>query len=119
MIKEKSKQLIATLPFTDENTNFSTEIGCQLDTGATCNVTHRDLSIINQYANPKLQQSNVKLRLFDGSVMHPLGEVKLRVNKEHCLKFQVINGKQKPVLSAQTCQTLELFKMSEQMVFKP
>ena len=114
MIKEKSKQLIATLPFTDENTNFSTEIGCQLDTGATCNViTHRDLSIINQYANPKLQQSNVKLRLFDGSVMHPLGEVKLKVSKEHCLKFQVINGKQKPILSVQTCQTLELLKISE------
>ena len=78
-------------------------------------ITHRDLSIINQDANPKLQQSNVKLRLFDGSVMHPLGEVKLKVNKEHCLKFQVINGKQKPILSAQTCQTLELLKISEQI----
>ena len=78
MIKEKGKQLIATLSFTDENTNFSTEIDCQLDTGATCNViTHRDLSIFHQDANPKLQQSNDKLRLFDGSVMHPLGEVKL------------------------------------------
>ncbi|XP_068726382.1 uncharacterized protein [Montipora capricornis] len=72
MIKKKGKQLIATLSFTDKNTNFSTEIDCQLDTGATCNVIiHRDLSIINQDANPKLnQQSNVKLRLFDGSVMH-------------------------------------------------
>ena len=70
MIKEKGKQLIATLSFTDENTNFSTEIDCQLDTGAKCNViTHQDLSIINQDANPKLQQSNVKLRLFGGSVM--------------------------------------------------
>ena len=47
--------------------------------------------------------------------MHPLGEVKLKVNKEHCLKFQVISGKQKPILSAQTCQTLELLKISEQI----
>lgn len=28
MIKEKGTQLIATLSFTDENTNFSTEIDC-------------------------------------------------------------------------------------------
>ena len=45
--------------------------------------------------------------------MDPLGEVKLKLNKEHCLKLQVINGKQKPILSAQTCQTLELLKISE------
>ena len=38
-----------------------------------------------------------------------------KVNKEHCLKFQVINGKQKPIISAQTCQTLELLKISEQI----
>ena len=82
MIKEKGKQLIAMLSFTDENTNFSTEIHCQLDIGATCNViTHRDLSIINQDANPKVQQSNVKLTQFDESVMHPLGEVKFKVQR--------------------------------------
>ena len=31
------------------------------------------------------------------------------------MKFQVINGKQKPILSAQTCQTLQLLKISEQI----
>ena len=88
---------------------------CQLDTGATCNVlTHRDLSIISQNGNPALQTSKVKLRLFNGSVMKPLGEAKLKVlkeDKQHELKFQVVEGDSKLLLSAETCETLGLLKI--------
>ncbi|KXJ04486.1 hypothetical protein AC249_AIPGENE8434, partial [Exaiptasia diaphana] len=112
-VQTKGKQLITKLEFMDTNSRFKTDLDCQLDTGATCNViSHRDLSIINQDGNPTLKRSSVRLRLFDGSVMNPLGEVTLKVNNEHCFKFQVVNGKHKPILSADTCQQLELLKMN-------
>ena len=89
---------------------------CQLDTGATYNVlTHRDLSIISQNGNPALQTSKVILRLFNGSVMKPLGEAKLKVlkeDKQYELKFQVVEGDSKPLLSAETCETLGLLKVN-------
>ena len=88
---------------------------CQLDTGATCNVLiHRALSISSQNGNPALQTSKVKLRLFNGSVMKPLGEAKLKVlkeDKQHELKFQVEEGDSKLLLSAKTCETLGLLKI--------
>ena len=82
-----------------------------------CNVlTHRDLSIISQNGNPTLQSSKVKLRLFNGSVMKLLGEVSLNVCKEdkqqHQLKFQVVEGDSKPLLSAEMCETLGLLKIN-------
>ena len=116
-VQAKGKQLFASLEFSDANTRYKTTLECQLDTGATCNVlTHRDLSIISQDGNPTLQTSKVKLRLFNGSVMKPLGEVSLKVRHEdkqqHELKFQVVEGNSKPLLSAETCEKLELLKIN-------
>lgn len=44
--------------------------------------------------------------------METLGEVTLKVNKKHCFKFQVVNGNHKPILSAETCQQLDLIKLN-------
>lgn len=116
-VQAKGKQLFASLEFYDANARYKTKLDCQLDTGATCNVlTHHDLSVISQNGNPALQTSKVTLRLFNGSVMKPLGEVKLNVLKEnkqrHELKFQVVEGNSKPLLSAETCETLGLLKIN-------
>ena len=115
--KRKTKQQYTSLEFADPNARYKTKLDCQLDTGATCNVlTHRDLSVICQTGHPALQASKVKLRLFNGAVMKPVGEVALNVQKEgqppHVLKFQVIEGDSKPLLSAETCETLELLKIN-------
>ena len=103
------KQLFASLEFSDAKGRYRTKLECQLDTGATCNVlTHRDPSIISQNGNPALQTRKVKLQLFNGSVMKPLGEAKLKVlkeDKQHELNFQVVEGDNKPLLSAETCET--------------
>ena len=116
-VQAKEKQLFASLEFSDANARYKTKMECQLDTGETCNVlTHRDLSITNQNGNLTLRSSKVKLRLFNGSVMKPLGEVSLNVCKEdkqqHQLKFQVVEGDSKPLLSAETCETLGLLKIN-------
>ena len=48
--------------------------------------------------------------------MKPLGEVTLNVNREgqepHFLKFQVIKGDSKPLLSAETCENLALLQIN-------
>ena len=116
-VQARGKQLYTSLEFADPNARYKTKLDCQLDTGATCNVlTHRDLSVICQTGHPALQASKVKLRLFNGAVMKPVGEVALNVQKEgqspHMLKFQVIEGDSKPLLSAETCETLELLKIN-------
>ena len=116
-VQAKGKQLFTALEFTDATDRFKTTLECQLDTGATCNVlSHHDLSVISQDGNPALQTSKVKLRLFNGSVMKPLGEVTLDVRhadkQQHKLKFQVVEGESKPLLSAETCETLGLLRIN-------
>ena len=116
-VQARGKQLYTSLEFADPNARYKTKLDCHLDTGATCNVlTHRDLSVICQTGHPALQASKVKLRLFNGAVMKPVGEVALNVQKEgqspHVLKFQVIEGDSKPLLSAETWETLELLKIN-------
>ena len=69
----------------------STQLTCQLDAGATCNVTGiDDLSNIYQDGNPPVQPSKVNLKLFDGSIIKPVGETTLDV---------IQNGKADPMQS--------------------
>ena len=48
--------------------------------------------------------------------MKPLGEVTLNDNRErqepHFLKFQVVEGNSKPLLSAETCENLGLLQIN-------
>ena len=116
-MQAKGKQLFTTLEFSDVTDHFKTTLECQLDTGATCNVlSHCDLSVISQDRNPALQTSKVKLQLFNGSVMKPLGKVTLDVRhadkQQHKHKFQVVEGESKPLLSAETCETLGLLRIN-------
>ena len=68
-------------------------MSCQLNTGATCNVLGLDdLSAITQVGDRSIQKSSVKLRLFGGSTMKPIGECDLQVkyhDTRQMLKFQV------------------------------
>lgn len=61
------------------------------------------------------KQSQTPVLLFSDSVIKPLGEVTLKVrhkDKQHNLKFQVVEGDSKPLLSAETCETLGLLKVN-------
>ena len=72
-VLSRGKRLFTCLNFMDSTDMYATELECQLDTGATCNLlSHRDLCNINQSPSPPLQTSNVNLRLFDGTIMKPL-----------------------------------------------
>ena len=106
----------ANLVFSDMKEEYHTELTCQLDTGATCNVMSlRDLAVITQTGDPPLKNSKVKLRLFDGSLMKPRGVATLKTHRNGStaqLNFQVVDTKNKPLLSAETCERLGLLKVT-------
>ena len=91
-------------------------MSCQLDTGATCNVLClENLSAITQLGDPPIKKSSVKLRLFGGSTLKPIGECDLQVkyhNTRQTLRFQVVQEKCRPLLSAETCEKLQLIKFN-------
>ena len=116
-LQARAKQFHASLEFCDPDAGYKTKLDCQLDTGATCNfLIHRVLSVIFQNGHPAIKNTKVKLQLFNGNVMKPLEEVTLNVDREgqepHFLKFQVVEGKSKPLLSAETCENFELLKIN-------
>ena len=57
-VKTAGKQINAKITFSDPEESYDTELECQLDTGATCNVMSlRDLAVINQTGDPPLRSS--------------------------------------------------------------
>ena len=92
------------------------ELQSQLDTGVTCNVMSlRDLAVITQTGDPPLKSSKVKLRLFDGSLMKPHGVATLKIHRNGSttqLNFQIVDTKNKPLLSADTCERMGLLKVT-------
>lgn len=107
------KQLTSNITFIVDQ-KYKEQLVCQLDTGATCNViSHRSLVQLLQNGDPPLRKSNSQLKLFDGSLMSPMGEITLtaeRKGNRRDLRFQVVNSTNKPLLSAETCEQLELLK---------
>ena len=60
-VKTPGKQFNAKIVFSDPEELYNTELECQLDTGATCNVMSlRDLAVINQTGDPPLRRHVVK-----------------------------------------------------------
>ena len=82
-------------------------VSCQMDSNSTCNlISHAEYCRIAQDGDPTLQKSDAKLRVYDGSVMFPLGTCKLhcrRQGTDYMLDFQVVVD-QKPLLSSTTCE---------------
>ena len=115
-MKTNGKQINANLVFSDMKEDYHTELQCQLDTGATCNVVSlRDLAVITQTGDPPLKSSKVKLRLFDGSLMKPHGVATLKIHRNGSttqLNFQIVDTRNKPLLPAETCERLGLLKFT-------
>uniref|UniRef100_A0ABM0MBB2 Uncharacterized protein K02A2.6-like n=1 Tax=Saccoglossus kowalevskii TaxID=10224 RepID=A0ABM0MBB2_SACKO len=104
------------IPITFRDTTGETRINCQLDTGATCNVmTYNDLCDIKQHGKPALEKTTARLKLYDDSIVNAIGECNLICkvkDKEYTLNFKVIAGKQKPLLSGDTCTNMGLITLN-------
>ena len=62
-----------------------------------------------------MDNSSVKLKLFGGSTLKPVGECKLHVQhkgQRKTLKFQLIENKCIPLPSAETCEKLQLIRLN-------
>ena len=61
-----------------------------------------------------MPRSFARLRLYDGSIIKPLGQYTFEVQRAPGLRltFQVVNSRQKPLLSADACQTLGLITIN-------
>ena len=62
-----------------------------------------------------MDNSSVKLKLFGGSTLRPVGECKLHfqhTGQRKTLKFQVIENRCTPLLSAETCEKLQLIRLN-------
>ena len=114
----KGKKVFASLEFCLTDTqkyNYKSKLLCQLDTGATCNViSYGDVCALLQNAKPPLRKSTVRLKLFDGSVMKPRGEIDFVVEyrgERHSLQFQVVSKSNRPLISFESCEKLGLLKL--------
>ena len=111
-----SKGITTVLRMRDIGCRTWCDVECQLDTGATCNVMNKDdfLRVTGKCDLRGLPRSSARLRLYDGSVIKPLGEYTFEVQKVPGLhlNFQIVNSYQKPLLSASTCQTLGLITIN-------
>uniref|UniRef100_A0A8C5Q7G7 Gypsy retrotransposon integrase-like protein 1 n=1 Tax=Leptobrachium leishanense TaxID=445787 RepID=A0A8C5Q7G7_9ANUR len=87
---------------------------CQLDSGATCDVMClKDKMMLAPDAH--LLPSDTKLKLYSGELMKSLGlfrtECVLR-GQRHKLEFEIVEARQKPLLSGSTCERLGLIHFS-------
>ena len=94
-INGNTKQSTASITFLTEEI-YKEQLVCQLDTGVTCNVTsQRNLVQLLQNGDLPHHKSNAQLKLFDGTLMHPVSETMLtaeRKGKRLDLKFQVVES---------------------------
>ena len=111
---QQTKQFFTVLQI--QEAMGETEIQCQLDTGATCNVMAiNDLCCIKQQGDPQMDSSTTKLKLYDGTIIPVLGEINLQCKaneKQQLINFRIIPGRQKPLLSGHTCLELGLISIN-------
>lgn len=92
----------------------SKKVKCFCDTGSTCNVIGRQ-QLEEIYGNEqKLSKTTVILRAFGGNLIQPMGSVIVKCQTEGITKkvrFQVVKKSQIPLLSASTCQGLNLIQV--------
>ena len=117
LVQNKAKQWLTDISFfKSAKEDFTTTLACQIDTGAACYVIGLDdLSAITQLRDPPMNSSSVKLKLCGGTTLKPVGECDLHVRhngKQQILKYQVMKHKCKPLLSAETCEKLQLILLN-------
>lgn len=88
------------------------KVQCQLDTGSACNLIGiSNLKSLRE--NPKLSPSSCRLQDVQKNAIKSLGKVKIlfeRKSQKYSLTFQVVDFDQMPLLSEETCRTLQLIK---------
>ena len=80
---------------------------------------HEPRKIIHVLASQAPQQSQAKLKLYDNSIIHPIGSVKLHLTANGIKKkthFEVISDASTSLLSGKACEALGLLRFNEERV---
>ena len=89
-------------------------VKCQLDTGSTCNtISYTDFCKIS--FESKLESSNVKLKLYDGTILTPRGQSETQCrykDKLLNLLFQFVEDPLVPLLSTEACEQLGMSQIN-------
>ena len=113
-VNSKGKRWFVTLEMKMPNCE-SQLVKCQLDTGSTCNtIFYTDFCKIC-FAKSKLESSNVKLKLYDGTILTPRRQSEIQCwckNRLLNLLFQVVEDPLVPLLSAEACEQLGLLQIN-------
>ena len=113
-VSSKGKRWFVTLEMKMPNCE-SQLVKCQLDTGSTCNtISYVDFCKIC-FDESKLKSSNVKLKLYDGTILTPRGQSEIQCrykDKLLNLLFQVVEDPLVPLLSAEACEQLGLLQIN-------
>ena len=115
-VKKVGKKLLAMVTFKVKG--VTTELECQLDTAASCNVmAYQDYIKLGK---PSMEKSKSLLTMYDGRDRKSLGSCRLEmVDKEgqvQTLRFEVLETKQKTLLSLDTCLSLNLISYERESV---
>ena len=96
------------------------EVKCQLNCGSTCNTMgYAQCCKLARSNAPKLENSHVKLRVYNGLIIKSLGKALLQcmyAGKRHDLTFQILSNNVVPLLSAQSCSKLGLVEVRAKLV---
>ena len=113
--KQSKRQYFAKLDV--QSDKGSKQIKFQLDTGASCStLTEADYSKIT---STQPRTSNARLRLYDGTVIQPMGCASFKCTADDVTKkihFEIVKEAPMSLLSANACAALQLISFNEQMV---
>jgi hypothetical protein len=116
-VKSTGKQWFVNLNMKLSGQKSRTKMKCQIDTGSTCNLmSHNDYCALAQDGSPPLWKSKSKLTLYDGSPLQLLGQANIcceHNGKQYSLEFQIVETKQKSLLSAETCEKMNIIQLNE------
>ena len=89
-------------------TKYSPTVKAQLDTGVTCSaMSYSDLLNILQSGEVQLDPTGGKIRLYDGSMVTPLGSYTFTVSQnsgsKSKIKFDILENAPWPIVDGETC----------------
>ena len=115
----KNKQWLENLKLSTNN-QPQCNVKCQLDCRSMFNtISFAQFCKLARSSSPKLMKSEAKLRVYDGSVIKPVGRAQIECtynNKLHNLAFQVLQNDITPLLLEQTRSSLGLSSVRAKLV---
>ena len=92
---------------------------CLIDTCSTCNtISYDEYCSLYENSPPRLKQSEVRLRTYDGTVIKPVGQARIECelkNVAEVLKFEVVKENLATLLGSHACEKLGVITVDKEL----